>query len=212
MTYALDRIKSVIPVSIGGGTAQPTFYIKCQETGEFFELTLTKQVSVSSSSKVTEHKAEDKTMIASNSVAYGNIIRYNGIISNVKQLTFTPYNYKGGKRTVTDYLETIESLREKRSLWDCYIDTELSPILDCVLTNFSRTKGGSEGKYEWSVSLEFKQIRLSSSVTSTTIPVPASPDTTNGKTEQGNSSTKPAEEKGLQRTLFGKGVDAITRG
>lgn len=209
MTYALDRIKSVIPVSIGGGTAQPTFYIKCQETGEFFELTLTKQVSVSSSSKVTEHKAEDKTMIASNSVAYGNIIRYNGIISDVKQLTFTPYNYQGGKRSVAEYLESIETLREKGSLWDCYIDTELNPMVDCVLTSFSRTKGVSEGKYEWSVSLEFKQIRLSSSVTVTTIPAPSIPDTINGKSDQGNSSTKPAEEKGLQRTLLGKGLDSL---
>lgn len=205
--YALARIASAIPFdTINLRNSEPTFYIKSQELGEFFELTLTKEVSVSSSSSTTSHKAQDKTVITSNVVATGNKIRYNGIISDVKKLTLTNYEYKGGKRGIAEYLETLDKQRIKGDLWDCYVDTRLNPFKNCILTNFTRTRGMSDGKLQWTVSLEFEEVRLSSAIEATLIPTPSNPDVTDGKSEQGNTSTKSAKPKPLTETLISKSL------
>lgn len=204
MSYILDRVKSIPSFSVGSYTAKPQFYLYSQEIGEFFELSLTSEVSVESVAEVTEHKAEDKTIISSNVVARGDKILYNGIITDVKSISFSQYEYAGGKRDVATYLETIKDLQLRGTLFNCYIDKRLNPIKNCIITSFNKKRGMKEGMFEWSVQLELKEVRLSSVIGSTFIPEPALPDTTNGKSEQSETTTSAGTVKGKQKTFYGK--------
>ena len=162
------------------------FYIVTEESNEMFEMSVTESVSVTGSTRISDSKTEDKTVVSDNAVAYNQIISYNGMVTSIESIGANPRALSSPE----EYIESLEKVRTDRKFVTCWIDSALNPISDCLIEKLDFTKTMEEGITSWKVSLVCKKIRVVEEASSTTVPKPASKDTTSQKADAGNATTK----------------------
>ncbi len=181
---------------ISGKQSQNWFRI-VTEDNVVYQLTLTSDVTVEETSKISSKKVQDNSVITDNVVAYNKKVSYNGIVTSVERLDQDEY------KDPFEYLENLSLVRSNKNIVVCFLDDLLNPITNCVIEKLSYTKGKNEGLTSWRVNLVLQQIRLSDELTSTTItaPNPEYKDPTSNSENAGNATTgsSPLTTTGIEK-------------
>jgi len=182
----IDNIfqSNVVSNPLFSGTQSQNWFIIETEDGEFYQLTLTEDVTVEADTTISNHKVEDRSVVSDNAVANNRKVSYNGIVTSVERLDQTHY------KDPYELLEGLELVRKNRTYCVCHLDNLLTPITDCLLERLSFTKGGKEGLTTWRVSLSFKETRTTSQAEKTKVPRPSEKPKTEETKNTGSASTK----------------------
>ena len=170
------------------------------DEGLVYQLVSTSSATVEKSSKITEHKVEDRTVVSDNAVAYNRVVRYNGIITTIDRLDQPDF------KDPATFIAGINGLMDDKVFVTCELDDQVTPIPNCQIEKFSITKGSREGLTSWNVDLSVKEIRLSSAVTSTQVAAPRQ-EVTDIVSETQNEGSAATTRKPLSETL---GVDGLS--
>lgn len=185
---------------ISGTQSQNWFGLQNENDNEIFQLTVTSDVTVEYTSKLTNHKVLDKSVVTDNVVDYNKKVRYNGIITSIERLDQPDY------KTPSEYFAGLDSARKDKTLFTVLLDDQLDFIPSCYIESLSFTKGSREGLTSWRVDISLQQIRLSEGVTTSSVPNPALKGATEGQKSVGSASTK---SKPITQTKF---AEALSRG
>lgn len=130
------------------------FYIKTRE-GEVFELTATTDVSFSHRNTNTKFPVESGASVTDHSVIENSTFSMAGVITEVVNLT-----KNSPQKGIKDYIEGLDKLRRSKIPFTVFLDNRLKPYGNCLFTDFSGSKGVTEGVGAWKISLTIEQVRF----------------------------------------------------
>lgn len=189
------------------------FYIKTRE-GEVFELTATTDVGFSHRNTNTKYPVETGSNVTDHSVIENSTFSLSGIITEVVNLT-----KNSPQKGIKDYIEGLDNLRKSKIPFTVFLDNRLKPYGNCLFTDFSGSKGVSEGVGAWRINLAIEQVRFVDKAKASIVRVEGeTSDTTTGenakdavtkdsvkaKKDEGNKSGRPTS---LLDKAFTEGKD-----
>lgn len=188
--FDIDQIKTP---AISGTQSQNWFAVTT-ENGDVYQLTLTSEIRVESSNKVSSHKVEDKTIVSDNDVAGSRKISYNGIVTSIVRLDQKDY------KAPEELLEGLDKERKASTFFTCSLDDRLKPIPDCLLSTLAYSKSNKEGLTTWKVRMEFTEVRTTAQAVSKKIPRPSQSKTVE---ETVNAGSSPTRKEPITETISG---------
>lgn len=188
------------------------FYIKTK-SGDVFELTATTDVSFNHRNTNTKFPVESGASITDHSVIENSTFSLSGIITEVVNLT-----KDSPQKGIKAYIEGLDALRKSKVPFTVFLDNRLKPYTNCLFTEFSGTKGVTEGVGAWRINIGIEQVRFVDKAQASLVQVEARDDpssTANGSdaTKDGTGAKKDEGNKaGREKSQFKQGKDAIFGG
>lgn len=190
------------------------FYIKTK-SGDVFELTATTDVSFNHRNTNTKFPVESGASITDHSVIENSTFSLSGVITEVVNLT-----KDSPQKGIKAYIEGLDALRKSKVPFTVFLDNRLKPYTNCLFTEFSGSKGVTEGVGAWRINIGIEQVKFVDKAQASLVQIEAQDDpssTANGsdatkdgtgsKKDEGNKSGKDATS--LFKKAADKGSDLI---
>lgn len=133
--------------------ANTKFYFIRKDNDDAYELSATTNISIDQDMISTDRPVESGKEITDNSYLKNKVVRFDGIITNVKNTS--------NVESTEEFLNEIAELRSAspRVLIDVVADGEFAN--NCLIERFSLNKDAAIGSGAWQVSMTMKEIEFS---------------------------------------------------
>lgn len=159
------------------------FYIKTK-SGDVFELTATTDVSFNHRNTNTKFPVESGASITDHSVIENSTFSLSGVITEVVNLT-----KDSPQKGIKAYIEGLDALRKSKVPFTVFLDNRLKPYTNCLFTEFSGSKGVTEGVGAWRINIGIEQIKFVDKAIASLVEIAAQIDPTSS-TSEGSDDTK----------------------
>lgn len=191
------------------------FYIKTK-SGDVFELTATTDVGFSHRNTNTKFPVESGASITDHSITENSTFSLSGVITEVVNLT-----KDSPQKGIKAYIEGLDALRKSKVPFTVFLDNKLKPYTNCLFTEFSGTKGVTEGVGAWRINIGIEQVKFVDKAKASLVKVEAQEDPTSStssasdptkdgtgnKKDEGNKPNN--EQTSFFEKLRKKGIDVV---
>lgn len=180
------------------------FYIKTK-SGDIYELTATTDVAFQHRNTNTRFPVESGATITDHSVVENSTFSLSGIITQVVNLTAT-----SPQKGIKEYIEGLDKLRKSKELFTVFLDNRLAPYPNCLFTDFSGSKGVSNGLGSWNINLSIEQVRIVDSASASLVKVAGETTNADNASEDKKDTLSGKKDAGSKPTLGYTGLGTNT--
>lgn len=181
------------------------FYIKTK-SGDVFELTATTDVGFNHRNTNTRFPVESGASITDHSVIENSTFSLSGVITDVVNLT-----KDSPQKGIKAYIEGLDALRKSKVPFTVFLDNKLKPYTNCLFTEFSGTKGVTEGLSAWRINIGIEQVKFVDKAKASLVKVDAQEDPTSSSSasDQTKDATGNKKDEGNKPQLEYTGARAL---